>query len=317
MESDCIGIAGIGLLGRGIASCLLAHGFRVTVYDSAGAQTYAAARAYIEKAIAELIDRAGFAESLRQDWHARFEEAGSLREFAQCGFVIESVFEDFALKQQVYDALEASVGAEVPIASNASALPITRLQEPRRHPQRFLGMHWAEPAYVTRFLELIRGDGTSDEALNAASTIGHRCGKEPCVVRRDVPGFLVNRLGYAMYREAVHMLEAGIADVETIDRAFRNACGLWASLCGPFRWMDITGGPALYAKAMRGVLPTLSNANELPDTLEKKLADGSSFYTYEAADRERWQAILHRQAWAIRELQDEMSRALQIEQSET
>src|SRR5262249_16795923 len=157
-----------------------------------------------------------------------FTAGDSLRGFAACSFVIESVFEDYTVKQQVFEELEEVVGADVPIASNASALPISLLQSARSHPQRFLGMHWAEPAYVTRFLELIRGEHSSDDVMLAASTLGQRCGKEPCVVRKDVPGFIVNRLAYAMYREAVHLLETGVADVDTIDRAFRNACGLWA-----------------------------------------------------------------------------------------
>ena len=130
--------------------------------------------------------------------------------------------------------IEAVVAADVPIASNTSALPITTLQEGRLHPERFLGMHWAEPAYATRFLELIRGQHTSDAAMTKANSLATALGKEPCVVAKDVPGFIVNRLGYAMYREAVNMLESGVADAATIDRAFRNACGIWASLCGPF-----------------------------------------------------------------------------------
>jgi 3-hydroxybutyryl-CoA dehydrogenase len=103
-------------------------------------------------------------------------------------------------KQDVFDAVEALVGPAVPIASNPSALPISLLQRSRRHPGRFLGMHWAE--------------------------LARRLDKDPCLVQRDVPGFIVNRLGYTLYREAVHLLETGVADVETIDRSFRDASGL-------------------------------------------------------------------------------------------
>ena len=117
-----------------------------------------------------------------------------------------------------------------------------------------------------------------------------------------------------MYREAIHLLEAGVADVESIDRAFSNALGLWATFCGPFRWIDITGGPTLYANAMRGVLPTLSNATELPETLEtmrrnndRGVLNGRGFYQYGPEDAARWEALLHEHAWAVKRLQDKYS----------
>src|SRR5262249_40054722 len=140
-------------------------------------------------------------------------------DFADCHFAIESVPEDLAIKQQVFDRIEAAVGADVPIASNTSALPITLLQRGRKAPARFLGMHWAEPAHATRFMELIRGEHTSDDAFQIAAELARRIGKQPSLVQKDVPGFIVNRLGYAMYREALHLLESGVADVATIDEA--------------------------------------------------------------------------------------------------
>jgi 3-hydroxybutyryl-CoA dehydrogenase len=224
--------------------------------------------------------------------------------------VIESVIEDLAVKLHVFDELESIVGADVPIASNTSALPITILQRDRKYSTRFLGMHWAEPAYITRFLEIIRGEQSSDAAIALAMALGRATGKEPSVVKQDIPGFIVNRLGYAMYREAANLLDLGIGDVETIDRSFRNACGLWATLCGPFRWIDITGGPALYAKAMAGVLPTLDSRPEVPRVFRQKeengergTINGRGFYTYGGDDAERWQKLLHEHAWEVRKLQ--------------
>ena len=305
MDGEWIGVVGLGFLGRGIATCLLAHGFRVVAY-TIGEHEYQVARDYIAKGINELIDRASFPPSLRDEWPERFREAKGFADFAECGFVIESVFEDLAVKQGVFDELEAVLKESTPIGSNTSAIPISLLQKGRRFPTRCLGMHFAEPAYATRFLELIKGDQTSDAVLQIAEDLGRRNGKEPSLVQQDIPGFIANRLGYAMYREAIYLLESGIADAETIDRAFRNACGLWATLCGPFRWIDITGGPALYARAMRRVLPTLSTSGELPKTLQTMLAenrrgviDGKGFYDYEPGDASRWENLLHEHAWEV------------------
>ena len=128
-------------------------------------------------------------------------------------------------------------------------------------------MHWAEPAHATRFLELIRGEATSDETVRRTEELARRLGKDPTVCRQDIPGFIVNRIGYAMYREALHLVELGVADIETIDRSVRNTLGLWAASCGPFRWIDLTGGPALYARSMERVIPTLRNDAALPALL--------------------------------------------------
>jgi 3-hydroxybutyryl-CoA dehydrogenase len=303
MDMDTIGVAGLGFLGRGIAACLLAHGFRVVAYTTGG-DTHERARAYIAEAIQELIVNAGFPASLANSWPQRYVEAASLADFAPCAFVIESVVEDLAIKQQVFDQIEAAVGDDVPIASNTSALPITALQRGRKIPARFLGMHWAEPAHATRFMELIRGEQTGDDAFQRAEELARCTGKRPSLVQKDVPGFIVNRLGYAMYREAIHLLEARVADAATIDESFRNACGLWAGICGPLRWIDITGGPALYAKAMEPVLPTLCNSPELPETLRtmerddcRGILNGRGFYRYDPGDEKYWEKLRHDEAW--------------------
>ncbi len=308
MAQRTIGIAGLGLLGRGIAACLLGHGFRVIAFTRQES-THAEARKYIERAIEDLIQRAGFPASLAQEWHERFVPVRSCEPLGQCEFVIESVVEDLAAKHAFYDEIESLLAPEVPIASNTSALPITRLQQGRKHPQRFLGMHWAEPAHATRFMEIIRGEQTSDAAFEAAVSLARSIGKEPSLVLKDVPAFIVNRLGYAMYREAMNLLELGVADVETIDRSCRNALGLWATMCGPFRWMDLTGGPALYAKAMAGVLPTLSNATEISGPLKamidadaRGIANGRGFYTYDEQEARRWEELFREHAWTVRAL---------------
>ncbi|NOZ41092.1 MAG: 3-hydroxyacyl-CoA dehydrogenase family protein [Planctomycetes bacterium] len=305
-----VAVVGLGLLGRGIATCLLGNGFRVIGYDRSS-ESHAVARRYIEQGIGELIEHANFDPSLKQTWKDRYQEPQCFDDFQPCDFVIESIVEDAQIKQEVYEQIEKVIGPAVPIASNTSAIPITQLQKTCKHPERFLGMHWAEPAHATRFLELIRGPQTSDETVEVAVSLARRCGKDPVVLAKDSPGFIVNRLAYAMYREALQLVEEGVADVETIDRSFRNACGLWATMCGPFRWMDLTGGPALYAKAMKPVLPTLNNATELPETM-RRLAENNAqgirngqVYDYTPEQAEQAEALFRKHAWNVRRLMDE------------
>ncbi|MHB8899537.1 MAG: 3-hydroxyacyl-CoA dehydrogenase family protein [Thermoguttaceae bacterium] len=311
MEIKTVGVAGLGLLGRGIAACLLGHGFRVVAFTRREA-THDEARHYIGRAMGDLVERAGFTPGLLDEWAGRYEPVTSLEPMGDCDFLIESVIEDMGSKQEVFDRLESLVRAEVVIASNTSALPISHLQRGRKHPERFLGMHWAEPAHATRFLEIIRGEQTSDAAFETAARLARAIGKDPSMVEKDVPAFVVNRIGYAMYREAFHILEMGVADVETIDRSVRNALGLWATMCGPFRWMDLTGGPALYGKAIEGVLPSLSNATELPAMMKelresdaRGIANGHGFYQYTEEEARRWEELFRRHAWTVRDLMNQ------------
>jgi 3-hydroxybutyryl-CoA dehydrogenase len=311
MKPKPVAVVGLGLLGRGIAACFLGHGFEVVALGRSE-QRQAEARRHVGQMIGELVELAGCDPGLRDNWAARYTAATDFAALRDCSFVVESVIEDVEVKHEVFDGIEAEVSPATVIASNSSAIPISLLQQRRKHPERFLAMHWAEPAHVTRFMEIICGEQTSEHTLQTAAALARRLGKDPSFCRKDILGFIVNRIGYAMYREALHLLESGVADAATIDRSVRNALGLWATVCGPFRWMDITGGPELYAKAMQHVLPSLSNARELPPVMQK-LADsgargivnGRGFFNYTPEEARRWEELYRRHAWRVTEMQKE------------
>jgi len=306
-----VAVVGLGLLGRGIAASFLGHGFEVVAFDSdTGRQSDA--RLHVAQMVGELVDFGGFEARLREDWAARYLPAAGWEALRGCSFVVESVTEDVTVKSEVFDQVEAQVSASTVIASNSSAIPISQLQQRRRHPERFLAMHWAEPAHATRFMELIPGEQTSAQTLQTTMALARRLGKEPCVCQQEIPGFIANRIGYAMYREALHLLEAGVADAETIDRSVRNAMGLWATVCGPLRWIDLSGGPELYARAMHHVLPTLSRAAELPPVMQKLaesgargIANGRGFFNYTPEEARRWEELYRKHAWRVAALQNE------------
>jgi 3-hydroxybutyryl-CoA dehydrogenase len=308
MRIDPVGIVGLGLLGRGIAASLVGAGVHVVAFDT-NSQARLEAFSFIENAVGEMVGHGVLTPQTAAAWREYLTICDSITFLKPCAFVIESVYEDLAVKRQVFEELEAIVGPDIPIASNTSALPITLLQQGRTHASRFLGMHWAQPCYATRFLEIIRGELTTEASLQLAVKLGRRVSKDPSIVNRDVPGFIINRLSYAMYREAAHLVELGVADVATIDQAFCNAVGLWASFCGPFRWIDITGGPGLYGKVMAGILPDLAGSSEVPALFANLEAsrgapDGRGFYTYEPGDAARWQKLFHEHAWQLKRLQE-------------
>lgn len=284
-------------MGQGIATCLLSRGFSVVVYD-ADRRTYRRGQAHIDAALAELVRRRLLKAAIRKDWRSRLECVSSFDAFAPCPLMIESVPEDLDLKLQLFRELEAVVSPRAILGSNTSGLPISLLQSVLRYPARFVGIHWGVPSQLVPFFEVIPGKRTSARTVNLAREFGVACGKDPIVLRKDIRGFIGNRLMYAMMREACYLVESGVADVETVDRAFRNDFGWWSAFAGPFRWMDLTGVPA-YAAVMEGLLPNLSNKKTVPGVMQEAvqrgwegIANGKGFYRYNQAAAARW-----RKAW--------------------
>jgi 3-hydroxybutyryl-CoA dehydrogenase len=310
MTLQTIGIVGLGFTGRSIAACLLWKGLNVVGYTRP-VEGYAAARQSISDDMEDIIAHGAADASLRHQWTSHYVEAQELAGLKDCDFVIEAVPEDLALKRSVFAEIEKVIGENVPLASNTSALPITLLQEGLKHPQRFIGMHWAAPCQVNRFLEVIRGDHSGDAAMNAAVELAKRAGREPGVVNKDIPGFVVNRLAYAVYREALHLMDEGVADAQTIDNVFSSVLGMWGSVMGPMRWIDLSGF-ALYAKVMERLLPTLDNSTTVPRVFQELIESGAKganpqnggrgFYNYTPEQVRQWHKVLVENGWSMYKL---------------
>ena len=234
--------------------------------------------------------------------------SGDYADLRDCGIVIECVREDLKLKRQVLRKIEEAVPSETLIGSNTSALPISQLQRGAEHPERILGIHWGEPAHVLRFMEVICGRQTSLERAEHVVELARRWNKEPTLVRRDVRGFITNRLMYAMMREAFHLVEAGYATPADVDRSVRNDLGYWITFAGPFRYMDLTGIPA-YAAVMRDLLPDLDCGKNVPALMRRVVRAGAKgvsnckgFYPYTAGQARLWQRLFLKFSYEIRKL---------------
>jgi 3-hydroxybutyryl-CoA dehydrogenase len=300
--AEVIGVVGLGTLGRGIVACCLARGFAVVGIDpeqgnreSLGDFLSGAAAQCREAGVIDADDRA--------DWQARLELSGELASLGRACLVIEAIAEDLPSKKQLLQQMEGFIAANVPIGSNTSAFPITALQEGCKHPERIFGMHWSSHGHVTRFMELTPGEQTSPQTMEFAAAMAVRLGKEPAILKKDVPGFLCNRIAYAMYREAVHLLESGVADAEAIECSFRNSVGLWAAMCGPLRVMDVMGGGAFFGE---------SNSTELPATLQsfidrnaKGPKNNIGFFDYEDGDATKWAERFSAAILATKHYQDQ------------
>lgn len=310
-KDQTIAVVGLGPLGRGIAACCLSRGFAVVGIDLEE-KNRVAMKDFLPDAAAHCLDAGVVDAADPAEWQARLELSGDLAALGRACVVIEAILEDLPAKKSLLQQMEQFITADALIGSNTSAFPITDLQEGCSHPERVFGMHWSSHGHVTRFLELTPGEQTSAETMTLATLKAEKLGKEPAVLNKDIPGFLCNRIAYAMYREAVYLLESGVADAEAIEASFRNSVGLWAPMCGPLRVMDVMGGGAFYAESIKGVLPTMANSTELQPTLQSFIDQGAKgpknnigFFDYQEGDAAEWAKRFTASILATRKYQDQ------------
>ncbi|MGI8959911.1 MAG: 3-hydroxyacyl-CoA dehydrogenase family protein [Bryobacteraceae bacterium] len=287
------GVVGLGLMGTSITTCLIAAGHKVVAIDKDAAR-----RRGLKRRVEGLL-REMRAEKLLSKQPAdllnNLSSSGDFGALQHCGLVIESIFEDLDAKRQVLRKVEEKVAQEALIGSNTSALPVSELQRGALHPKRILGIHWGEPAHILRFLEVICGEQTDERNAKEVMRLAMLWKKEPTLVRRDIRGFITNRIMYAMLREAFFLVANGFASVEDVDRSVRNDMGYWITMAGPFRYMDLTGIPA-YAAVMRDLLPDLCCDKQVPKLMQEVVASGGrgisnarGFYKYAPGSAKRWQ----------------------------
>ena len=203
-----------------------------------------------------------------------------------CQFVSESVPEDLALKQELFATLDRAAPREALLTTNTSGLSVSAIASATTRPEAVIGFHWMNPPHLMPPVEVIRGRQTADGTMELACQIARRIGRVPIRVEKDVPGFLWNRLQLALVREALHVLEEGIAGPEAIDQAITHGLGLrWAAV-GPIRTMDL-GGLATFHAIAEYLYRSLSAAQAPQRLLADKVAAGETghragrgFYDY-------------------------------------
>jgi len=156
-------------------------------------------------------------------------------------FVIEAVPERLEIKNNVYAQLETYAPDSAILASNTSGIPITKLQEGSRLPGRIVGMHWSNPPHIIPVIEVIKGAQTDDHAVAVTRALTEAMGHIPVTVKRDVPGFVENRVLYAIMREALHLLEEDVASAEDIDRTVQWGIGFKLAVIPPLALLDVAG----------------------------------------------------------------------------
>ena len=303
-----IGIVGLGLMGSSIATCILAAGHEVTSLTR-NIEKSDEAKERILNSLVQLQEEG----MLKEDPNIVLERLTITNDyslFANHEVVIESIIENVEDKKRVFQQLENVLSPTAIIGSNTSAIPVTILQSGLKRPERLLGIHWGEPAHILRFLEVICGEQSDIKYAEKIVALAEEWGKEPSLVRKDIRGFITNRLMYAMMREAIHLVENGYATIEDIDRACRNDMGYWITFAGLFRFMDLTGIPA-YLTVMKDLFPELDNSTKAPHFIEDLVASGAKgvsnaqgFYPYTKESAKKWEKLFIEFTYDIRKLSE-------------
>ncbi|MDY0257887.1 3-hydroxyacyl-CoA dehydrogenase family protein [Gudongella oleilytica] len=265
-----IGIAGAGTMGSGIAQIFARKGYEVVVTDIA--------EEYLEKS-KRLVQI--FNESLIGEGIMTAEEASeavslisystSKQVFADCQLIIEAIVEKMDIKQVFWQEVEGIAAKDVYFATNTSGLSINGISKLVENKSRFIGMHFWNPPHIIPLVELIRADDTSDDTVAVLRELLTIIEKEPVVVQKDAPGFIGNRLQFAAFREALHIVNEGIADIGDVDRAMRYGPGFRYPIIGPLQTADLGGLDTFYYISSY-LFNELSDMKEPPEML-KKLMD--------------------------------------------
>jgi len=291
-EINTVAVIGAGVMGSGIAQTFAQAGYAVHLHTRRSA-TLQAALGRIARNQGTMVQAGLLSAPAAREALGRIRPTTDMAEAVRaCQFVSESVPEDLAMKREVFAALDRQAPREALLTTDTSGLSVSAIAAATTRPEVVVGFHWMNPPHLMPPVEVIRGEGTADAAMDLACALAVRIGRVPIRVEKDVPGFLWNRLQLALVREALHVVEQGIAGPEAVDQAITAGLGLrWAAV-GPLRLMDLGGLGTFHAIAdylYRDLSATAGPQQILADkvaTGDTGLRAGRGFYEYppESAD---------------------------------
>ena len=286
MDAAKIAVVGAGTMGAGIAQVAAEAGHRVTLIDK-DAQALERAVTSIDALLDRKVEKARASREEVDEIKLRLEVSTEAEHgVAEAAMVVEAVFEDLALKQQVFAQLDQQCAPDVILASNTSTLPITKIASATQHPKRVIGTHYFSPVPVMKLVEVVRGELTSDSIAERTVELCRGFGKSPILIA-DVPGFIVNRFLCLLYNEAANMVDSGVATAEDIDAALKLGCN-WPM--GVTEIMDLAGVDVTL-NAMEAMHDMTGEDRYDPSPLLRRMVDdnqlgrktGSGFYDYPQA----------------------------------
>ena len=260
-----IAVIGAGLMGHGIAQVFAMAGHELIITDSVS-QNLDTVRARIAANLRDLGDDESAAERVKP----LADLAAAVRD---ADYVVEAVSENLPLKQKLFAEIERHVRSDTILASNTSVIPITSIMQGLSRRERALGTHWWNPPFLVPLVEVIETQWSSPQAVAWTMQLHEAAGKKPAHVKKDVPGFIGNRLQHALWREAISLVERGICDAETVDAVVKASFGRRLAVLGPIENADQVGTDLTLA-IHETVLPAIDSRPGPSPYLEKLVADG-------------------------------------------
>jgi 3-hydroxybutyryl-CoA dehydrogenase len=264
-EKARIAVVGAGLMGHGIAQVFALAGHDVTITDSF-VKNLDTVKSRIATNLKDLGDDPAAVDRVTPQ--ADLGEA-----VRDADYVVEAVLEDLALKQKLFAEIERHVRADTILASNTSVIPITAIMQNLKRRERALGTHWWNPPFLVPLVEVIETQWTDPQTVTWTMELHQRAGKKPAHVKKDVPGFIGNRLQHALWREAISLVENGICDAETVDAVIKASFGRRIAVLGPLENADLVGTDLTLA-IHETVLPAIDSRPGASPYLKKLVADG-------------------------------------------
>jgi 3-hydroxybutyryl-CoA dehydrogenase len=274
--SQYIAIIGTGTMAAGIAAGFISYSIPVAILGRSKEKSSDCIKKAVQLAVKiglhgknALLDtvaiEAAQMNSTMEGWEA----------WSECSLVIETVAENLELKKQIFTYLDDKVPANIPIGSNSSGFPITKISANLKTANRMMGAHYFMPAEVVPLVEIVMGGKTDAAFSERACQIYKAIAKKPVLVKKDIPGFLANRIQHALMREALSLVQEGIASPEDIDDAVRYSFGFRYAAVGPMTQKEISGWDGM-ANAAKEIYPSLSNITSLPPKVVKLMAEGKT-----------------------------------------
>lgn len=282
-NSKPVGVIGAGTMGAGIAQVAATNGHLVYLFDTEAAALKTALQ-NVSKILDRKVEKGSIKDSEARTIIDKIVLSNDIKMFVDCTLVIEAVVENLEIKQKVFENLETIVSADALLATNTSSLSITSISSAVEKRERFLGLHFFNPAPVMPLVEIISGITTSGKTVKTAHDILKSWGKTT-VLAKDSPGFIVNRIARPFYGEALRILEEGIADSVTIDWAMKDIGGF---RMGPFELMDLIGNDINYKASETIFAAFYYDPRFKPSQIQKRMVEanflgrktGKGFYEY-------------------------------------
>ncbi|KYH06770.1 3-hydroxybutyryl-CoA dehydrogenase [Chryseobacterium cucumeris] len=278
-----VGIIGAGTMGIGIAQVAATNGCKVWVYD-ANAKQVETATVGLEKTLTKLVDKQKISAEKMTEILANISIATELKDFKDCELIIEAIIENKEIKTKVFTELENYVSESCVLSSNTSSISITSLGAELKKPERFIGIHFFNPAPLMPLVEVIPSLLTEKTLAEKIYNLMKEWGKTP-VIAKDIPGFIVNRIARPYYGEALRIVEENIATPEQVDEAMKT---LGNFKMGPFELMDLIGVDVNFAVTTTVYKDYFYDPKYKPSLLQQRMSEaklhgrktGKGFYDY-------------------------------------